>query len=531
MLASIAAPVLECALITAAGPRAALAIAPQISAPPVFDVFHDLRWIAIYHNSWITLGLELLLMIVVRSALASWTVSLAAGNERPPFLVALGRAVAFYVIATVLMIPWVVLLFGFGIIGLSYLFFVALPAVIALGLIIHRGAAAHASGRMWQWRPTWASCRALCLAFLWLTAAGALASNGSLPVSFAASGAAGALNALASWSIARDVVGMPAATRRRQLLVPVGIVTVLATVVAGGAAGFAAGNAHGPSSRQRIKLPDKAVGHPVLVAGGFATRWRGRPELRLPNGFVQWKFSYRGIDARGKLLPYGPADTLRPLPELTRLLGEEIERLHDAYGEPVTIVAESEGALVARAFLLNAYDPAERSVDRLITLDMPKVGSGVYYPPAGEEGWGLGGGWGLRGLTALVGNIGFVRVSADAPFFRSLVGCPSLLADITTAPLPGGVSETRVIALADAVDDYVHAPGVASYVVGTHHGGLMDRAEVQQVIAQTVTGAPLEGPATSLAWVRLIGKLSSPWTLPALEPGLAPAETCELGVE
>jgi pimeloyl-ACP methyl ester carboxylesterase len=225
-------------------------------------------------------------------------------------------------------------------------------------------------------------------------------------------------------------------------------------------------------------------------------------------------------------LPYGPRDTLRPISELTARLGEQVDALHNAYGEPVTIVAESEGALVARAYLLSRYEPADESVDRLITLDMPKVGAGAYYPPAGETGWGLGAGWGLRGLAALAGNIGFVSVSADAPFFRSLVGCTGLLATIGTQPLPAEIPETRVIALADAVDDYLHDPRVASYVVGTHHGGLLDREEVQRVIADTISGMTLRGSGTSLAWVRVIGKLSAPWTLPGVKQGLAPAETC-----
>ena len=59
----------------------------------------------------------------------------------------------------------------------------------------------------------------------------------------------------------------------------------------------------------------------------------------------------------------------------------QVHTLAMAYGEPVTLVGESEGALVARAYLLHVYRPASHDVDRLITLDMPSGASGVYFPP------------------------------------------------------------------------------------------------------------------------------------------------------
>lgn len=519
------APLLEVAIVGSVGPRNALALAPQLTAPPTLDVFHDLRWIAVYHYSWATLTLELVAMIVLRSAFSAWIVSLAGGDEHPRFGAALARTTPFYALTTVLMIPWVVLIFGFGIIGLSYLYFVALPAMLALGLIVHRGAAAHASGRMWQWRPTWRSCGWLAAAFVWLTAAGALALAAPLAGTAVISVAAGALNARASWSIAVDVLAMPKTARKRQVLVPVGIATVLAVVVFGAAAGFAAGDAR-PTDHRRVKIPARAEGHPVLVASGFGTRWRGTRQLRLPNEFVEWRYSYRGLDPSGRVLPFDPRDTLRPMQSLVTAMRDEVRALNHAYSSPVTIVAESEGALVARAYLLSSSENAATVVDRLITLDMPRVGDAVYYPPAGESGWGLASGWGLRGLTAVVGDIGFLTVSADAPFFRSLVGCPALLATIGTAPLPRGVSETRVIALADAVDDYAHDPRVDSYVVRSPHGGLLGRPDVQRLIADTVSGVARPASATSLSVVRVIGSMSAAWSLPGLKRGLVPADSC-----
>ncbi|MBV8235083.1 MAG: hypothetical protein JO075_05205, partial [Acidimicrobiia bacterium] len=55
---AMALPVLETAILWAVGMESALGIAPQVSAPAPFDVFHDLRWLLVYHRSWVGLLLE-----------------------------------------------------------------------------------------------------------------------------------------------------------------------------------------------------------------------------------------------------------------------------------------------------------------------------------------------------------------------------------------------------------------------------------------------------------------------------------------
>ena len=85
----------------------------------------------------------------------------------------------------------------------------------------------------------------------------------------------------------------------------------------------------------------------------------------------------------------GPDDTQRSLLVSAMSMARQVRSLAHAYREPVTIVGESEGALVARAYLLDLYRPASRFVDRLITLDMPSGASAVYFPPRGRDGWGV----------------------------------------------------------------------------------------------------------------------------------------------
>ena len=43
----------EALCLVAFGPDGALALAPQVSAPEPFGVLHDLRWLAVFHRSWL----------------------------------------------------------------------------------------------------------------------------------------------------------------------------------------------------------------------------------------------------------------------------------------------------------------------------------------------------------------------------------------------------------------------------------------------------------------------------------------------
>jgi len=40
------------AVLRTVGLDSALGLSPQASAPPAFGVFHDLRWLMVYHSSW-----------------------------------------------------------------------------------------------------------------------------------------------------------------------------------------------------------------------------------------------------------------------------------------------------------------------------------------------------------------------------------------------------------------------------------------------------------------------------------------------
>src|SRR5438067_12639129 len=74
---AVGGPVLEAAILWAVGLETALGIAPQASAPAPFDVFHDLRWLLVYHRSWVGLTLEFAAFVVFRTAVTGFMVRAA----------------------------------------------------------------------------------------------------------------------------------------------------------------------------------------------------------------------------------------------------------------------------------------------------------------------------------------------------------------------------------------------------------------------------------------------------------------------
>jgi hypothetical protein len=531
LVPAILAPVVETVVVRVQGPAGAAALAPQVTAPPPLDLFHDLRWISVFHNSWIALALELAAVVVLRSLWVAWAVHHSWPSDRleelPSLLSSARRVAVFYAIGIVLFVPWVIVLAGQAISHVSFLFFAALPPALAIAAVIHRGAASHATGHLWSWRPTWRSVGWILAAFVWLSAAGAVAATAPLPLAALAAAGAGLANGRAWFGVVRDL-----ATRieRRPLraLAPALVAAIFVVTVAGTAIGFAVttgrGHQHGAVGPGPAARPGE---HPVLIAAGLHSRMAPVPPLDLPGGYIGWRFSYRGLDPRGRPLPYGPGATQQSLAGSARLMAHQVRELRRAYGEPVTLVGESEGALVARTYLLKLYRPASHDVDRLITLDMPSGVAGVYFPPRGQQGWGVGTGWGIRGLAKLLGAIAPLDLSADSPLMREVLDCRSALSQQAASPPPLGVTEVQVEALADWVDPPpVAPPGVPTYVIATTHGGLVKSPQVQDLIRGIIDGSASLRSGVSGKLAQMVGATARAWLLPNLPADLGPQPAC-----
>src|SRR5579871_6087321 len=78
-------PAVEAGSLHGVGFGSAVELAAQASTTGPLGVFHDLRWIAVYHDSWLLFVVELLVAFAARTALGTGLVALAwpRGVPRP----------------------------------------------------------------------------------------------------------------------------------------------------------------------------------------------------------------------------------------------------------------------------------------------------------------------------------------------------------------------------------------------------------------------------------------------------------------
>src|SRR6266536_2943787 len=503
----IVLPMIEVGLLWGVGLTSALGIAPSVTAPVPFAIFHDLRWLMVYHNSWAGFAVEAVAMLAFRGALTALLVRLAwpGGVTRPSPAVLLRNAAVFTLVSAVLLVPWVGLLFGLAVMPVSWLFFAALPPVLAVGLLIHHGAVRGG----WR-RPTARTVGWTALTFAVLTLSGAALSASPAPLRLPVAAAAGLFNAWA-WSGIVSVLAPRRPPRRAVPLVPVALALLLALVAIGAGLGFRASVRNG--DRSPARAPSASTGQPVLLVTGFGGHWDGAARRWLPSDFDVRRFSYRGQDPSGRPLPYDSPDTHHPLPDLVRAMAAQVEALHLQTGRPVAVVAESEGALVAKTYL--AATPGA-PVGELVMLSPLVQPARVWYPRQGQDGWGLATGWELRELGGLFRDVSGSDLSADMPVVRSLMDHGPALRDLLACPLP----RTRQLALfplADAVaTPHPSEIGIPSEVVPAFHGGLLGDDGVRRAVIRYLRYGTVS-PATIWPVAQQILRASAAaWQVPEL---------------
>src|SRR5207302_850144 len=211
-------------------------------------------------------------------------------------------------------------------------------------------------------------------------------------------GVVGLFNAYAWRATVSGVLARRSA--RRTAFAPVALAVFLAIVIGGSAIGFAA---KAPRATDAKTLPDlRNTGKPVLIVKGFGGSYSGGKTYDLGHEFLTRRYSYAGVAPSGLPLPYKPADTTAPMHTLIARMNLEVRALNKATKLPVSIIAESEGSLVAERYL--ETDPSA-PVDRLIVLSPILAPGSVYYPPRGRDGWGVAAGWGLRGLASVMSAV------------------------------------------------------------------------------------------------------------------------------
>ena len=525
--------VLECGILVLVGPHASRGLAPQVTAPSPFGAFHDLRWLLVYHRSWSTLGFELAALLAFRGALDALLLRLARppDAESVPFRTSFAHCVGFTAVALVALAPWTLLLFALAIIPISWLFFASIPPAIATVVLVHHGAA-----RVGWWRalpPLRTSA--------WMLATFAVLTLGSLaislspvwPLALLSAAATGLFNAWAWTSIVRGLeharpgerAGL-GRVRRWVPVAPIALASIFAIVVGGSAIGFAA---HQPAEPKTVAaLAPSGHGAPVLVVSGFASHWDGSPVDFLGPGFREWRFSYRGLGPDGEPLAYGSKDTQQSLAALDRLMAQQVDAISRATGERVAIVAESEGSLVAKTYVLAYRDAPVRSLVMLSPLVRP---GRVYYPAEDTDGWGTLTGWGLRGVSQLLSGLSPLELSPDSPFVRDVDQHGAALRDALACSAPG-ITQFAYVPLADAVSapledeqDVEDPAGLGSVrvrVVPAFHGGLLGDKTVERMVRQDLEG---NAPRTETSWTTagaMIRGAAAAWQVPDLPVQLNP---------
>ena len=526
---AVGLPVIEALILGMIGAAGAQALAPQASAPAPFGVFHDLRWLLVFHPSWHAFALELVALIAVRSTItalllrAAWPI----GKDPPgPMRLAAG-SVAFTMVSALVLLPFAALLLGMAIVSLSWLFFIAVPSVLGVAALLHHGAVVPT---WWRERPPGRTVAWVLMSFLVLTMASAVVVLMPGPLRLPAVGAAGLFNAWAWHSIVHTLsCARPA--RRFMPVAPLGVAALVGVILLGVSVGFSVSSRSTQLARAAQVTPptsyaaagtgsvvEPTTGRPVLLVSGFGSRYVGQDD-----GIGAWanerRFSYRGIDADGRPLPYQDADTYQDVSRSVALMAQQVEAFRADVQQSITIVAESEGALVAKAYLMSHPDAP---VDTLVLLSPLVEPGGAYYPPAGDDGWGVAGGLGLRWITAVVRSLSPLDVTTDDGLFRSLADDAPAFREMLACPVDG-VEQLAVFPLADAVAGAEpHLHGVPSAVVPAFHGGLADNHAVQRTIRALLQG----GASPDYGWWEatdtVIRAGAAAWRVPLLPISINP---------
>ncbi|GAA2704635.1 hypothetical protein ACFY2R_09570 [Micromonospora olivasterospora] len=104
-------------------------------------MFHDLRWVLVYHDSWFSFAAELVAAVVVRGLLCTGCVALAWPGDvpRPPLRRLVGRSLLFAVFVAVVLLPWAAVAVAASRFALAWFLFLELVPVLILAPMLARG--------------------------------------------------------------------------------------------------------------------------------------------------------------------------------------------------------------------------------------------------------------------------------------------------------------------------------------------------------------------------------------------------------
>ena len=524
----------EAGLLIAVAP-AARALAPQVTALPPLAVFHDLRWLYSTQRSWLEFALLLAGLMLARAAVNSVLVRLAwpTSESAPPLGAALRSALGFTVLACLLMSPLVSVTFGLAILPFSWPFLGTLPVLLLIALPISHGGMA---STWWRMLPPPAAVGWLLADFVVLSVAAAVTGQLPLVAAVPVAGLAGLVNARAWYGLTAVVArahaarshGHPAGLRRIPP-VPLAAFAAIAVVVLAIRVVFLMGVPAVHAAQNSPARAPAAMGTSTAVeqaaTGPRRSRWSRRPPVLVVPGFGSYccmhgqalarampdtlvqSFSYRGLDKAGNPLPYGPTASNLPLPLLGDRIAAQVWRLHDRTGQPVDVVAESEGTLGVYAMLArHPHVPVAAAV-----LLSPIVAPGQVSYTA-DDGLAMVPGSELEGVEWLVGGL--------SPF--GTAGAMKLIGSVNQVGARFAAQAARdhrlrwlnLVPLADAVTLPACSLPSDVQVVPAFHGDLLGDPAALRIVRHFLIRHRVIGAAQLRTTAEIVASAASAWRMP-----------------
>ena len=524
----------EAGLLIAVAP-AARALAPQVTALPPLAVFHDLRWLYSTQRSWLEFALLLAGLMLARAAVNSVLVRLAwpTSESAPPLRVALRSALGFTVLACLLMSPLVSVTFGLAILPFSWPFLGTLPVLLLIALPISHGGMA---STWWRMLPPPAAVGWLLADFVVLSVAAAVTGQLPLVAAVPVAGLAGLVNARAWYGLTAVVArahaarshGHPAGLRRIPP-VPLAAFAAIAVVVLAIRVVFLMGVPAVHAAQNSPAQAPAAMGTSTAVeqtaTGPGRSRWSRRPPVLVVPGFGSYccmhgqalarampdtlvqSFSYRGLDKAGNPLPYTPTASNLPLPLLGDRIAAQVWRLHDRTGQPVDVVAESEGTLGVYAMLArHPHVPVAAAV-----LLSPIVAPGQVSYTA-DDGLAMVPGSELEGVEWLVGGL--------SPF--GTAGAMKLIGSVNQVGARFAAQAARdhrlrwlnLVPLADAVTLPACSLPSDVQVVPAFHGDLLGDPAALRIVRHFLIRHWVTGAARLRTTAEIVASAASAWRIP-----------------
>jgi len=457
------------------------------------------------------------------------------------------------VLTGLVMSPVVTLMFGVALLPFSWPYLAAVPILLGTAVALSQGGVGQA---WWRRLPPARTAAWVLTTFLILSLASALMAHLDTAGIVAVAGLAGVLDARAWYGITTAAVRRAAekplhpwhwrATLqqiRRSLrgrtswvpVAPLAAVMVIALVVgvtrlaftgtvhfahdtsevvasADEAAGLIPSRGSDQGGQSQTVTAAKPEGAVLVVEGFGSSCCHAADSLRAAEpGMVVRQFSYRGLNAAGQPIPYGPAAGDLSIQALGDRMAAQVDQLSQQAGVPVDVVAESEGTLGLYAMLARHPHVPVKSA----TLLSPIVAPGQL----GQAG-GTVPGAALTTLNNLVGGMSPYGSSGAQELIDSVskVGARYFEEISRDRTLPW----LAVIPLADAVT-LPACPWPQNVIfVDAFHGGLLGNASVRQLVEAFLAGGAAQADSASQRQLRstaeLIAAAATAWRMPELSP-------------